>query len=52
MGCWVHYVGQMQPGSMARRMMDLVTRKGVQWHFMGAVYDRMVFLMTHSIFRR
>lgn len=39
----VHYVGQMQTGSMTRRMMDLVTRRGVQWHAMGAVYDRMMF---------
>ncbi len=39
----VHYVGQMQTGSMTRRFMDLVTRGEVQWHAMGPVYDRLFF---------
>lgn len=39
----VHYVGQMQPGSMTRRIMDLATRGGVQWHQMGSPFERFVF---------
>ncbi len=35
----VHYVGQMQPGSMTRRFMDLVSDFGVQWNPMGHVYE-------------
>ncbi|HBJ36413.1 MAG TPA: NAD(P)/FAD-dependent oxidoreductase [Planctomycetaceae bacterium] len=39
----VHYVGQMQAGSMTRRIMDLVTRGGVQWNPMGSPFERFVF---------
>ncbi len=39
----VHYVGEMQDGSMTRRLMDLVTRRGVKWHKMGSPYERFVF---------
>lgn len=39
----VHYVGQMQEGSMTRRIMDLVTRNGVQWHPMGTPFERFIF---------
>lgn len=39
----VHYVGQMQPGSLTRRIMDLATRGGVQWHKMGSPFERFVF---------
>lgn len=38
----VHYVGEMQEGAMARRVMDLVTRKGVQWHRMGETLERVM----------
>ncbi len=39
----VHYVGEMKAGTLARRIMDLVTRKGVQWHPMGSPYERIIF---------
>ena len=39
----LHYVGEMNEGTMARRMMDLVTRKQVAWHPMGNTYDRFLF---------
>lgn len=39
----VHYVGQMSPGSLTRRVMDLVTRNGVDWHRMQAPVERFVF---------
>jgi phytoene dehydrogenase-like protein len=39
----VHYVGQMQQGSMTRRIMDLSTRGGVRWHRMGSPFERFVF---------
>lgn len=39
----VHYVGEMQPGAMTRRIMDLVTRKGVDWHRIGSPFERFVF---------
>ncbi len=39
----VHYVGDMQDGGMARRMMDLVTRKGVKWNKIGSPYERFIF---------
>lgn len=39
----VHYVGEMQPGAMTRKIMDLVTRKGVDWHRIGSPFERFVF---------
>lgn len=39
----VHYVGEMQAGSMTRRIMDLVTQGGVQWHPMSSPFERFVF---------
>ena len=39
----VHYVGEMQPGATTRRIMDLVTRKGVDWHRIGSPFERFVF---------
>lgn len=39
----VHYVGEMNEGSMPRRIMDMVTRKGVKWHRMGPVCERIIF---------
>ncbi len=39
----LHYVGEMQTGSLSRRIMDLVTGRRVQWHPMGSPYERFVF---------
>lgn len=39
----VHYVGQMHKGTMARRLMDAVTRNGVQWKKMGSPFERFLF---------
>ena len=39
----LHYVGEMQPGSLSRRIMDLVTAGKVQWHAIGSPYERFVF---------
>jgi phytoene dehydrogenase-like protein len=39
----VHYIGDMQPESMTRGIMDLVTRQGVQWNKMNSPYERFVF---------
>lgn len=39
----VHYIGDMQPESMTRGVMDLVTRKGVEWHKMNSPFERFVF---------
>ncbi len=39
----LHYVGEMQPGSLARRIMDLVTDRRVDWQAMGSPYERFVF---------
>jgi phytoene dehydrogenase-like protein len=39
----VHYVGQMQKGSLMRRMMDLVTGGAVDWQPMGDIYERYSF---------
>lgn len=39
----VHYVGDMQPGSMTRSMMDLVTRRGVEWTKMGSPFETFIF---------
>ena len=39
----VHYVGEMQPGSLTRGMMNLVTRTGVKWHPMNSPFERFIF---------
>lgn len=39
----VHYVGDMGKGSMSRRIMDLVTRNGFDWHPMKSPFERFVF---------
>lgn len=39
----VHYVGEMQAGSLTRRIMDLVTDKQVQWHPMSHKFERFIF---------
>jgi len=39
----VHYIGEMQEGSLSRRIMDLVTRREVQWHKLGSPFERFVF---------
>ncbi len=39
----LHYVGEMQPGTLSRRVMDMVTNKRVQWQPMGSPYERFVF---------
>jgi all-trans-retinol 13,14-reductase len=39
----VHYVGEMQPGSMTRRIMDLATDKAVEWQPMSDHFERFIF---------
>jgi len=39
----VHYVGDMQDGSLTRKCMDLVTGGGVQWREMTSDYERFMF---------
>jgi len=39
----VHYVGEMQEGSLARRCMDLVTGGGVRWNKIESDYERFIF---------
>lgn len=39
----VHYVGEMQEGSLTRRCMDLVTGGKVSWNAIQAPYERFVF---------
>lgn len=39
----VHYMGEMHEGSMPRKIMDLITRKGVQWHRMNSPIERIMF---------
>ncbi len=38
----VHYIGQVQPGSMLRSVFDAVGDGRIQWEDMGDVYDRIV----------
>lgn len=38
----LHYVGEMQPGTMPRQVMDLVTGHAVQWHAIGSPYERII----------
>ncbi len=39
----LHYVGEMQPGSLSRRVMDLVTNRRIEWQPMGSPYERFIF---------
>ena len=39
----VHYIGEMQDGSLTRQCMDLVTGSKVRWHAMSDNYERFVF---------
>ncbi len=39
----LHYVGEMQDGTMPRQIMDLVTGHDVRWHAMGSPYERFIF---------
>lgn len=39
----LHYVGEMQPQAMTRKIMDLVTDRGVAWNPMGKVLERFCF---------
>ncbi len=39
----LHYVGEMQSGSLSRRIMDLVTDRRVDWHALGSPYERFLF---------
>lgn len=39
----VHYIGQMAPGTQARKIMDYVTGGGLLWHKIGPVTERFVF---------
>lgn len=39
----VHYIGEMQEGSLTRKCMDLVTGGEVSWHQMKSPYERILF---------
>ena len=39
----LHYVGEMQPGALSRRIMDLVTNHRVEWNAIGSPYERYLF---------
>ena len=39
----VHYIGEMHPGRLSRRVMDLVTDHQVQWHRCGSTVERFHF---------
>ena len=39
----VHYIGQMAPGTQARKIMDFVTGGGLEWHKIGPTTERFVF---------
>lgn len=39
----VHYIGEMQEGSLTRQCMDLVTGGRVQWHKLDDRFERFVF---------
>ncbi len=39
----LHYVGEMQPGSMTRNVMDFVTGGAVQWHPIGSPIEQYLF---------
>ncbi len=39
----LHYVGEMAPGEMPRKLFDLVTHHGVQWQPMPHVFEKFVY---------
>ncbi|MEZ6093370.1 MAG: NAD(P)-binding protein [Pirellulaceae bacterium] len=39
----VHYVGEMYPKALSRKIMDLVTGKNVEWSRMGPIMERYFF---------
>ncbi|MFY7875178.1 MAG: phytoene desaturase family protein [Pirellula sp.] len=39
----VHYIGQMAPGTQARKIMDFVTGGGLEWYKIGPTTERFVF---------
>lgn len=39
----VHYIGEMQEGTLTRKCMDLVTRGEVDWHAMSSDFERLSF---------
>ena len=39
----VHYVGEMHPKSLSRRVMNLVTGNGVDWQPMGTTVERLIY---------
>lgn len=39
----VHYIGAMEPGTLTRNCMDLVTGGKVQWHKLGDAFERFMF---------
>ncbi|RUS97595.1 hypothetical protein DSM106972_083320 [Dulcicalothrix desertica PCC 7102] len=39
----IHYIGQMNEGSLMRQLFDLVTQKGVQWNKMPEPFERFVY---------
>lgn len=39
----LHYVGEMHPSTLSRRVMDLVTNKQVLWHRCGPIVERYYF---------
>ncbi len=38
----VHYIGEVQPGRMLRRVFDQITDGRLEWADMGEVYDRVI----------
>src|ERR1700691_3534669 len=39
----LHYVGDMEPGSMGRQLFDFVTAGAVCWNAMPDLYDRFIY---------
>ncbi len=39
----LHYVGGLAPGSQGRQILDLITRKGVDWQKLPEQYDKFVY---------
>jgi phytoene dehydrogenase-like protein len=39
----VHYIGEMQPGSMTRRIMDVITRKKLEWYQLSSPFEKIMF---------
>jgi all-trans-retinol 13,14-reductase len=47
----LHYVGEMQRGRLARRLMDFITGGRVDWHAMPAGYDHFDYPDVHFVAR-